>query len=145
MGQQGTQGTDPRQMAMEVVKAQAGIRNMTAEEMQHMLETLTNFIEAILHQKKEETTFPSGDGKKSIKEKSVICMECGKKFKVITQKHLRSHGLTIKGYKEKWGIKKDVALAARDIVRARRQKMRDMKLWERKKNSETVTEQGDEY
>ena len=54
----------------------------------------------------------------------------------MTIRHLRLHGLTAKGYKAKWGIKKDVSLAAKSLVRMRRKKMQEMRLCERKGNQE---------
>lgn len=33
-----------------------------------------------------------GDPRKSVKEKSITCLECGKTFKILTRKHLASHG-----------------------------------------------------
>ena len=54
------------------------------------------------------------------------------KFKVITRKHLASHGLTPEEYKEKYGYKKTQTLACKALARERRTKMNDMKLWERR-------------
>ena len=70
--------------------------------------------------------------KRSIKEKSIVCLECGKTFKVITKKHLALHGLDAVSYREKWGLKKGTLLTCKELQRARRQKMKDMKLWEKR-------------
>jgi predicted transcriptional regulator len=72
------------------------------------------------------------DPKKAIREKSITCMECGKTFKVLTKRHLLTHGLTPKEYKEKWGYKKDTSLVAKSLARDRRKKMQDMRLWEKR-------------
>ena len=70
--------------------------------------------------------------KRSIKEKSIVCLECGKTFKVITKKHLILHGLDAVSYRAKWGLKKGTPLTCKELQRARRQKMKDMKLWEKR-------------
>ena len=72
------------------------------------------------------------DPKRSIGESYVTCLECGKKFKVMTIRHLKTHGLTAREYKAKWGLKKDVSLTAKGLVRMRRKKMQEMRLWERR-------------
>ena len=72
------------------------------------------------------------DARKSIKEKSVTCLECGKTFKILTKRHLATHGLTPEAYREKYGYKKTQALACKSLVRDRRAKMKSMALWERK-------------
>ena len=71
------------------------------------------------------------DAKKSIKEKSVTCLVCGKTMKVLTKKHLALHGLDAVSYREKFGLKKGTPLTCKELQRARKQKMAEMKLWER--------------
>ena len=79
----------------------------------------------------KEGTGSSGRG--SIKEEAIVCLECGKTFKVITKKHLILHGLDAVSYREKWGLKKGTPLTCKELQRARRQKMKDMKLWEKRR------------
>ena len=76
------------------------------------------------------------DPRKSIKEKSITCMECGKTFKILTRKHLASHNLDAAEYREKWGLKKDTPLVCKGLQRERRKKMKDMKLWEKRRKVE---------
>jgi len=121
--------------ALEIVKAQASVRVMSAEEMVSMIETIA---ESIVNVGKEEIKEekPAIDPKKAIREKSIICLECGKSFRVLTKKHLASHGLTPEEYKEKWGYKKGSSLVAKGLARQRRKKMQSMKIWEKRKKSE---------
>jgi len=72
------------------------------------------------------------DPKKAIKEKSIQCLECGKAFKILTKKHLATHGLTPDEYRSKWGYPKRSALVCKSLQRERRKKMKDMKLWEKR-------------
>ncbi len=72
------------------------------------------------------------DPKKSIKEKSVTCLECGKSMKLITSKHLAAHGLTKAEYLTKFGLKKGTSLLAKGLSRARKEKMKSMELWKRR-------------
>lgn len=75
------------------------------------------------------------EARKSIKEKSVTCLECGKTFKILTKRHLASHGLDMASYKEKWGLKKDVPLVCKSLQRERRRKMKDIRLWEKRRKA----------
>ena len=120
--------------ALEIVKAQASVRNMTEDEITSMVNTLAEGIRNIAGEVKEpEPAKPAIDPKKAIREKSIICLECGKSFKVLTKKHLASHDLTPEEYKEKWGYKKNISLVAKGLARERRKKMQEMKLWEKRK------------
>ena len=120
--------------ALEIVKAQASVRNMTEEEINSMIMTVTRGIATAVSEEQAagQEQEPPVDPAKSIKEKSVTCLECGKQFKVLTKKHLGMHGLTPEEYKEKWGMKKGASLVAKSLSRSRRKKMQDMKLWTRR-------------
>lgn len=128
------------QSALEIVKAQAGSRPMTEDEILSMLKSVASGIASMtpgqLATEAEGPTAPSIDPKKALKEKSVICLECGRSFKVLTKKHLASHGLTPEEYRSKYGYKKGTPLCAKSLIRARRAKMQDMKLWERRKKAD---------
>ena len=124
--------------AIELVKAQASVRVMSEEEMADMIASLASKLKKLdTAEECEESCSctaeaPITDAKRSIKEKSIVCLECGKTFKVITKKHLILHGLDAAAYRAKWGLKKGTPLTCKELQRARRQKMKDMKLWEKR-------------
>ena len=119
--------------ALEIVKAQASMRTMTEEEITSMTIKLAKSLKCIAGGcVEEEAAGPAIDSKKAIKEKSITCCECGKSFKIITKKHLASHELTPVEYKAKHGYKKTQTLACKALARARKKKMTEMKLWERR-------------
>jgi len=119
--------------ALEIVKAQASVRTMTEEEITAMVRKLSDGIRAI--SENNGTIVEDGeilDPKKAIKEKSIICVICGKTFKLLTKKHLASHGLTADEYRERCGYKKGSPLVCKSLQRERRKKMQNMRLWERR-------------
>lgn len=120
--------------ALEIVKAQASVRTMTEEEITSMVKKLADGIKGISdgHDVPDMAQEPAMDPKKAIKEKSITCLECGKTFKILTKKHLGTHGLTPEEYRQKWGYKKNTPLVSKSLQRDRRKKMKDMKLWEKR-------------
>ena len=120
--------------ALEIVKAQASVSTMTEEEITAMLGKLTVGIKAI----NEGVALPGVSGTnavdpaKAIKEKSITCVECGKAFKLLTKKHLATHGMTPEEYRDRCNYKKGTPLVCKSLQRERRKKMRSMKLWERR-------------
>ena len=120
--------------SLEIVKAQAGIRTMTEEEITTMVRKLSDSIRAISENSGAIVVEESEilDPKKAIKENSITCVICGKSFKLLTKKHLASHGLTADEYRERCSYKKGTPLVCKALQRARRQKMQDMRLWERR-------------
>ena len=125
---------DSLKAALEIVKAQATVRNMTEDEITNMVQKLNQAIQQVSSgvAPVQSESVVDLDPKKAIREKSVACLECGKTFKVLTKRHLASHNLTPAEYKEKYGYKKGQALIAKGLARDRKKKMKDMKLWERR-------------
>jgi predicted transcriptional regulator len=127
---------DYLKQAIEIVKAQASVRNMNEDEITSMISALAqsirNVAEGVAPVSENE---PAVDPKNAIREKSVICCECGKSFKVLTKRHLATHGLTPEEYRQKWGYKKGTSLVAKSLARDRRKTMQGMKLWEKRKKA----------
>ena len=123
--------------ALEIVKAQAGFRTMSEEEISSMVRSLSTVIRQLMSGEGVALGAIPDANLKQITEKSIACLECGKSFKLLTHRHLMSHGLTADEYREKWGYAKDVPLVCKSLQRERRKKMKDMKLWE-KRRKQTV-------
>lgn len=123
--------------ALELTKAQASVRKMTEDEMISMIISLTDRLQGVLSGEQEkracsEEMISPADAKKSIKERSITCLECGKVMKVLSKRHLALHGLDAASYREKWGLKKATPLTCKELQRTRRAKMKEMKLWEKR-------------
>ncbi len=118
--------------ALEIVKAQAGFRVMSEEEISSMVRSLSNVIHNILSGETNDVVGPD-NAARQITEKGITCLECGKTFKLLTRRHLLSHGMTADEYKLKWGYPKDTPLVSKGLQRERRRKMKDMKLWEKRR------------
>jgi len=54
----------------------------------------------------------------------VICLECGKAYRLLSSRHLVLHGLTAQDYKKKWRIPLTQALSAKSLTKRRRRKAR---------------------
>ena len=117
---------------------------MSEDEILSMVKSVTDGILAMAEDGQCQDNNVAGgpvlDPKKAVKEASIVCLECGKSFKVITKKHLASHNLSAEEYREKHGYKKTQALACKSLVRERRAKMKDMKLWERRTKSASAAD-----
>lgn len=124
--------------ALELVKIKASQVSMEPEAITAMVKSIAQGLrEADGAALRPEASMPPVmEPAKAIKESSVTCLECGKSFKVLTKKHLATHGLTPEEYRAKYGYKKGAPLAAKSLQRARRKKMKEMRLWERRKKAE---------
>jgi predicted transcriptional regulator len=112
---------------------------MSEEEISSMVNSLSAAIRQLMSGEVPLASAPGQDmAAKQITDKSVTCLECGKSFKLLTRRHLLSHGLTAEEYREKWGYPKDTPLVCKSLQRERRKKMKDMKLWEKRRKANRV-------
>ena len=133
---------DYLKQALEIARAQASVRVMTEEEIAKFVATLTRKLRSLddgcecVGENGTQTQVTAEEVKKSIKEKSVTCLECGKVFKILSSKHLITHGLTPDEYRAKYGLKNGTALICKSLQRERRKKMESMQLWEKRRKYE---------
>lgn len=109
------------EMAQEIVVAQAGTKTMTTEEMKVALQEAFNMLKSLDAgtMETEVAKEPDIDPKKSIKKNKIICLECGQEFKMLSAKHLETHGLNAKTYREKYGFRKRQSLCAKTLSETR--------------------------
>lgn len=123
------------ELAAEIVQAQASIAEMSSEEIEsaltrtfnallrmHLAEQQGKSLEVdsapehpVVEAEKAEKT----DNRSSIKEDSVTCLECGEQFRQLTANHLRTHGMTPRDYKRKYGFPLKQPLAAKNLTKMR--------------------------
>ena len=126
------------EMAVELATAQASHSTMSAEDMETYL---TKTFETLKHLKNveegeavagDEPAKPQLDPQKSILKNKVICLECGKEFKILTSKHLqKEHNMDSKEYRRKYGFSSRQSLAARSLSAQRRATAKKHKLGEK--------------
>ncbi|MFH0809238.1 MAG: MucR family transcriptional regulator [Pseudomonadota bacterium] len=115
------------EMAAEIVGFQASHTKMSPDEMS---EAIAKVFDALRQAKVTEEEGASGEvaavpgklvRKRSIFRNRVICLECGREFKQLTDRHLAQHGLNKRTYKEKHGIPRAQKLVATAVSERRRQ------------------------
>jgi predicted transcriptional regulator len=113
------------EMSAEIVAAQAGHTRLSPEEIGESLrQVFQTLMEVQQSGQNVETAEPIShhDPQSSIQRNQVICLECGKAFKLLSNRHLALHGLKPREYKQKHGIRMTQALSARTLS-ARRRKL----------------------
>jgi predicted transcriptional regulator len=114
------------EMASEIVAAQAGYAPMAAEEISTGVKKIVEVLQE-LHVL-ESSAAANGDAaggtklnpQDSIQRNCVICLECHKEFKLLSNRHLSQHGLTSREYKLKYGLPLRQALSAKVLTQTRR-------------------------
>jgi predicted transcriptional regulator len=114
------------EMASEIVAAQAGHTPMSPEEISEVVRRVFEILKNLQamevgqaensHDEATEKISPQD----SIQRNRVICLVCGKEFKLLSNRHLALHGLTSRDYKLKYGLPLRQALSAKSLTMARR-------------------------
>lgn len=71
---------------------------------------------------------PSVSIRASVKPDHIVCLEDGKKFKMLKRHLSTDHDLTIDEYRARWGLPADYPMVAPNYAEARRQLAKDMGL-----------------
>ncbi len=124
------------ELAAKIVTAQASHATLSPEEISEALKQTFNALGQISAAEgsgddlaqAEDKSDPVSDAltklqanpKRSIKQKCVICLECGEIFKMMTKTHLKAHDLTPKEYRKKWGFKSKESLASKELSAKRK-------------------------
>lgn len=113
------------EMCTDIVSAQASHTPMSCEDIIASLRQVFRTLQAV--QQLGDSLEPEEgsirrDPQASIQRNQVLCLECGKAFKLLSNRHLALHGLTPRAYKHKHGIRMTQALSARTLS-ARRRKL----------------------
>jgi len=114
------------EMASEIVAAQASHTPMTPEDISDIVRRVFDILQSL--QAIEAGQVSGGLGETpdkmnpqdSIQRNRVICLVCGKEFKLLSNRHLALHGMSSRDYKLKFGLPLRQALSAKSLTLARR-------------------------
>ena len=125
------------EMASEIVAAQARQGPMSPDEISSgvkkvfaMLQQL-QVLEAGMPSISESEGSSKFTPQDSIQRNRVICLECQKEFKLLSNRHLALHGMNSREYKLKYGLPLRQALSAKSLTLARRKIAKEKGLGEK--------------
>jgi predicted transcriptional regulator len=115
------------EMASEIVAAQASHAPMSPEEISEVVRRVFDILQKLQSiEAGQAEGHHHGDAPEhmnpqdSIQRNRVICLVCGKEFKLLSNRHLALHSMTSREYKLKYGLPLRQALSAKSLTQARR-------------------------
>lgn len=112
---------EPEDIQKELQKTHASLLSLKARE-----EGIDTNIDTI-----ERSSTSLTDWKKSIKKHSVECLVCGAVFKQLSARHLSTHDLDPRTYRQQFGIPMTQPLSAKATTAMRRQVVQQIRPWEK--------------
>jgi predicted transcriptional regulator len=119
------------EMTSDIVSSNCAGRGMSISDISEQLEAISNTLsnlstkgdtKDLLQEIKPEKVKPM------ITQHDVGCLECGNRYKLISNRHLQRHGMTMNEYRNKYGILRGVPLSAKSLSAKRRKIAKDLKL-----------------
>ena len=127
-------------MAKELVLAQIRAGHLPPDAMQTLLQDTYAHLMALqaheegrsLSTSDERTVVPAPvHWKKSITKHTVMCLQCGARFKQLSVRHLKDHELDGRSYRVKYGMPPRQPLSARAVTALRKQIVQRSRPWEK--------------
>lgn len=126
------------EMITDLVVAQIQSGTLSPEEMQEALRRVfQNLLELKSREELESPVAAASTGqaltdwRQSISRYAITCLECGRKCKQLSVRHLRHHDLDGRTYRAKYDIPKTQPLAARATTALRRRIAAEIRPWEK--------------
>ncbi|PIE55807.1 MAG: transcriptional regulator [Desulfobulbus propionicus] len=120
------------EMTAEIIQSQITTKEMSTEEIKVALNETFQTLQGLHASETTGTaledsseTGPVMDPKKSIQRNKIVCLECGQEFKMLSPKHLKSHELTSKEYRKKYGFSARQPLCAKALSEKRSKSGKD--------------------
>ena len=116
------------EMTAEIIQSQISSKQMSTEEVKAALNETFQALKALQDSEAggigvvetgSEAAPSVVDPKKSIQKNKIVCIECGQEFKMLSPKHLKSHGLDSKEYRKKHGFSARQPLCAKSLSEKR--------------------------
>lgn len=125
------------EMASEIVAAQARHALMSPEDISEGVRKVFVILQQLQALEAGMPGHTDGEGlgkitpQDSIQRNRVICLECNKEFKLLSNRHLALHGINSREYKLKYGLPLRQALSAKSLTLARRKIAKEKGLGEK--------------
>lgn len=103
----------------QIVSAYVAKNTLSAEQLMKLITDTYTLMQNIT--KDAEIHTPAVQIKKSIHPDYIICLEDGKKLKVLTRYILKRYNLTPEAYRTKWGLPSDYPMVAQNYADTRSQ------------------------
>lgn len=111
-------------LSAEVVSSYVGNNSVQPHQVTEILRSVYDTMSTLSGPVEEEPEqlVPAVPIKKSVTDDHIVCLEDGKKLKMLKRHLMAAYGMTPEEYREKWGLKPDYPMVAPSYA-AKRQEL----------------------
>lgn len=116
--------TELRELTARIVAAYAGHNSLAVPDMASLITAIYSALAELASggpAQEAPQQVPAISVKKSVTPEHIVCLECGKTFKMLKRHLATDHGLTVPDYRTKWGLPADYPMTAPAYAASRSQ------------------------
>jgi predicted transcriptional regulator len=108
-------------LTAEIVAAHVSNNSVSPEQIPKLIANVHQALAGLgKEQKKDARPEPAVSIRSSVKKDHIVCLEDGKKMKMLKRHLMTDHGLTPDEYRARWGLSSDHPMVAPDYAERRR-------------------------
>jgi predicted transcriptional regulator len=109
-------------LTSDIVAAHVSNNNVAVEDVPALITTVYGALAGLggTPQVQEERPEPAVSVRASVKRDHLVCLEDGKKMKMLKRHLMTEHGMTPDDYRQRWGLAADYPMVAPEYAETRR-------------------------
>lgn len=109
-------------LTSDIVAAHVSNNNVSVDEVPELITSVFGALSSLDGSSSNEDTppEPAVSIRSSVKKDYIVCLECGKKMKMLKRHLMTEHGLTIDEYRSRWNLAGDYPMVAPSYAETRR-------------------------
>ena len=109
-------------LTADIVTAHVANNNVDGETLPGLIESVYGALSGLgAEETVEERPEPAVSVRASVKSDHLVCLEDGKKMKMLKRHLMTDHGMTPEEYRERWNLPADYPMVAPDYAEKRRE------------------------
>ena len=118
--------TDMKEMLItltsDIVTAHVANNNVEVDSLPSLIENVYGALSGLgSAEKQEEAPEPAVSVRSSVKQDHIVCLEDGKKMKMLKRHLMTDHGMTPQEYRDRWNLPADYPMVAPAYAETRRE------------------------
>ena len=116
-------------LTSDIVTAHVSNNNVDVQDLPSLIENVYNALAGLGAEKvAEEPLEPAVSIRASVKSDHLVCLEDGKKMKMLKRHLMTDHGMTPAEYRERWNLPADYPMVAPEYAEKRRELAKEIGL-----------------
>lgn len=109
-------------LTSDIVAAHVSNNNVEVDDVPSLISNVYGALAALGQDgtAEEELPDPAVSIRSSVKKDHIVCLDCGKKMKMLKRHLMTEHGLTIDEYRARWNLGADYPMVAPNYAETRR-------------------------